>query len=119
MFCQLPSLIRSCKIHDMGILYIVATPIGNLNDISLRAIETLTNSDLILCEDTRTSGIILSKLEIKKPLLSLHDNNEEIRIPEVLNALAVVKAGMFLRLWKRSRVGISAKLWKSLPKGQG
>lgn len=71
----------------MSKLFIVATPIGNLGDITLRASQTLNRVDLVLCEDTRTSGILLSKLGVKKPLLSLHDNNEVFRIPQVLERL--------------------------------
>jgi 16S rRNA (cytidine1402-2'-O)-methyltransferase len=58
-------------------LYICATPIGNLNDISIRAIETLSRSDVILCEDTRTSRHLLDKHQIPyKKLIALHDHNE-------------------------------------------
>jgi 16S rRNA (cytidine1402-2'-O)-methyltransferase len=70
-----------------GTLYLVATPIGNLSDISKRAGDVLGSVMLILCEDTRHSGKLLSHLGIKKKLLSLHDHNEEERIPSVLSLL--------------------------------
>lgn len=58
-------------------LYICATPIGNLSDISIRAIETLSHSDIILCEDTRTSSYLLNKHNIPyKKLIALHEHNE-------------------------------------------
>ena len=58
-------------------LYIVSTPIGNLLDISQRAIETLRKSDFILCEDTRVSKILLNKFDIKSNLISYHKFNEK------------------------------------------
>jgi len=58
-------------------LYIVSTPIGNLGDISSRAIKTLSESDIIICENPKHSLKLLSKLDIKKKLISLHDYNEE------------------------------------------
>jgi Predicted methyltransferases len=57
-------------------LYIVATPIGNLSDISLRALETLRAADVIACEDTRKSSILLQHYDIHKPLVSFHEHNE-------------------------------------------
>jgi 16S rRNA (cytidine1402-2'-O)-methyltransferase len=76
---------------NKGILYLVHTPIGNLGDLSPRVHSALEESDLILCEDTRTARKLLSHLRIsKKRLLSFFEHNEESRIPEVLRCL---KAG--------------------------
>ena len=68
-------------------LYCVATPIGNMGDISFRAIETLRKSDLILCEDTRVSKNILKKFEIKKKIISNHKFNENKNLKLVLELL--------------------------------
>ena len=68
-------------------LYCVATPIGNMGDISFRAIETLRKSDLILCEDTRVSKNILKKFEIKKKIISNHKFNETKNLKLVLEFL--------------------------------
>jgi len=70
-------------------LYIIATPIGNLGDISLRALETLEKVEYLLCEDTRNTGLLLIKLGIKnKPkLISFYDEVEEQKIPEVIKLL--------------------------------
>jgi 16S rRNA (cytidine1402-2'-O)-methyltransferase len=70
-----------------GTLYIVATPIGNLNDMSLRAIETLRMVDSILCEDTRHSKSLLTHLGIQKPLQSLHAHNEHDKTAILLQML--------------------------------
>ncbi|PIS21593.1 16S rRNA (cytidine(1402)-2'-O)-methyltransferase [candidate division WWE3 bacterium CG_4_10_14_0_2_um_filter_42_7] len=71
----------------MGNLYLIATPIGNLGDITLRALETLKKVDLVLCEDTRKTGFLLNHYQISKPLLSYFEHNELKRIPEVLTML--------------------------------
>ncbi len=60
----------------MGILYIVPTPVGNMEDMTLRAIRILKEADLVLAEDTRTSGILLKHFEIKNQLMSHHKFNE-------------------------------------------
>ena len=68
-------------------LYCVATPIGNLGDITLRALEVIKNSDLILCEDTRVSKKLLSKFNIHKKLISNHKFNENKNINSILEHL--------------------------------
>ena len=68
-------------------LYIVSTPIGNLDDITIRAIETLKKSDIILCEDTRTSSKLLNHLKIKKKLVSYHKFNEKKELNRIIEYL--------------------------------
>ena len=70
-----------------GTLFIASTPIGNLKDITLRALETLKMVDVIACEDTRQTGKLLAHYEIKKPLAALHDHNERFKTPELVNRL--------------------------------
>ena len=70
-----------------GTLYVVATPIGNLKDITLRALETLRAVEVIACEDTRQTGKLLHCHGIKAPLISLHDHNERQRVPGLLEQL--------------------------------
>ena len=69
-------------------LSVVPTPIGNRQDITLRAIEVLKSADLIAAEDTRHSGLLLQHLGIKKPFLSLHGHNESFRCEDVANRIA-------------------------------
>lgn len=68
-------------------LYVVATPIGNLSDISLRAKDTLAQVDAILCEDTRVTAKLLAVLEIQKPLVTFHQHSDDVRVDMVLERL--------------------------------
>jgi 16S rRNA (cytidine1402-2'-O)-methyltransferase len=71
-----------------GTLYLVATPIGNLEDITLRALRVLREADLIACEDTRQTGKLLQHFEIiDKPMVSYHDHNEAARSGELVAKL--------------------------------
>jgi len=72
---------------ERGTLYVVSTPIGNLDDITLRAIKILGGVDLIAAEDTRTTGFLLDHLGIRKPMVSYHSHNELKRVPEILAKL--------------------------------
>ncbi|MGN6487445.1 MAG: 16S rRNA (cytidine(1402)-2'-O)-methyltransferase [Devosia sp.] len=69
-------------------LYVVATPIGNLKDITVRALETLAAADLVLCEDTRHSATLLDHYGIRAEKRSLHEHNERQRVDEVVAAIA-------------------------------
>jgi 16S rRNA (cytidine1402-2'-O)-methyltransferase len=70
-----------------GTLYVVATPIGNLGDLSPRAAATLKNCDLIAAEDTRHTGVLLKHFQISTPQLSVHDHNESSRALEIIARL--------------------------------
>ena len=82
------------KGNEFG-LYLVSTPIGNLKDITLRAIETLKNSSYILCEDTRVSKILLGRYEIKSRLISNHKFNEAKNLNKIIKLL---KSGEIISL---------------------
>ena len=70
-----------------GTLYLVATPIGNLEDITIRSLNTLKEVDLLLCEDTRDTGILLQNYDIHKKLMSCHEYNESKMIDVVVSML--------------------------------
>lgn len=71
----------------MATLYLIATPIGNLGDLSPRAVEVLKQVDTIACEDTRTSGFLLHHFEVKKPLISFHSHNEHKKLQALSDLL--------------------------------
>src|SRR5207237_10879733 len=73
---------------DRAMLYIVSTPIGNLGDITLRAIEVLKSANTVAAEDTRYSGVLLKHFGIKKPLVSFHEHNEAMRTAQLIERLA-------------------------------
>ena len=79
----------------MGRLYVVPTPVGNLEDITFRAIRILKEADLVLAEDTRTSGILLKHFEIKNAMQSYHKFNEHKTVEGIINRL---KAGETIAL---------------------
>ena len=76
-------------------LYIVSTPIGNLNDISFRAVETLRKSDYVLCEDTRVSRNLLDKYQVKVNLISNHKFNEKKNLFKIIK---LIKEGYYISL---------------------
>jgi 16S rRNA (cytidine1402-2'-O)-methyltransferase len=74
--------------HPASTLYVVATPIGNLADLSLRAIHVLSLADAVACEDTRVTAVLLQRLGLHKPLLALHQHNEDDATPAIVARLA-------------------------------
>ncbi|MDR2735307.1 MAG: 16S rRNA (cytidine(1402)-2'-O)-methyltransferase [Puniceicoccales bacterium] len=81
--------------RDSGKLFVISTPIGNLSDITLRAIDTLKSCDLVACEDTRNTKILLDHFNICTKLLSYHEHNEITRAAEIV---ARIKTGMSIGL---------------------
>jgi 16S rRNA (cytidine1402-2'-O)-methyltransferase len=85
---QTAAAVAGLQDYPRGCLYVVATPIGNLADISLRALHALALADVIGCEDTRTSGAFLRHFGLEKPLLALHEHNERSGAAQVCARLA-------------------------------
>ena len=75
------------RFNDTPSLYLIPTPIGNLDDITVRSLNTLKTVDVILCEDTRDTGLLLSHYDIKKKLVSCHEYNEDKIIDNVVSML--------------------------------
>ena len=91
-------MVKNCKSNNKEIkkgLYLVPTPIGNLGDITLRAIDILKRSDYILCEDTRVSKVLFNKYEIKSRLISNHKFNEKKNLTKILELL---QSGLIISL---------------------
>lgn len=78
---------QSFQNHHVGTLYLVPTPIGNLNDMTFRAVATLQSVDIIAAEDTRNTQKLLNHFEIKTPQISFHEHNAPERIPNLLTRL--------------------------------
>ncbi|MBF0845206.1 hypothetical protein IR117_11370, partial [Streptococcus danieliae] len=76
------------EVSEYGTLYLVPTPIGNMEDISFRVLKLLESVSLIAAEDTRVTGALLKHFEIKNCLISFHEHNAQARIPELLEVLA-------------------------------
>lgn len=83
--------VSSFQNQDKGTLYLVPTPIGNLDDMTFRAVKVLTDADLIAAEDTRHTQQLLNHFDIHTPEISFHEHNTEQRIPELIDKL---KAGL-------------------------
>ena len=80
----------------MGTLYIVGTPIGNLGDITLRALDTLKLVDVVLAEDTRVISRLLTRYEISKPLVSIHEHTDERKLGSVVERLVAGESMAFV-----------------------
>lgn len=78
---------KSFDDESKAALYLIPTPIGNMQEISPRILQTLQDMDVIACEDTRNSGMLLHRLNISKPLISHHEHNTQTAVPKILSLL--------------------------------
>ena len=85
----------------MARLFVVATPIGNLNDLTPRMREALACADLIAAEDTRVTMKLLNRMELKKPLVSCHRHNEDARAPQLIERMLAAVSYTHLDVYKR------------------
>lgn len=85
---SLPTLAYLCKAYKLTMLYLVPTPIGNLEDITLRALRILREANLILAEDTRKTSILLKHYEITTPVIAYHQHNEHSLTPRIAERIA-------------------------------
>ncbi len=79
--------LEKCLCYTLPMLTLVSTPIGNLGDISQRALDALSAADLVICEDTRKTGFLLKHFGISKPMLTFRVDNEKRALPRILNLL--------------------------------
>ena len=96
-------------------LYVVATPIGNLGDITVRALETLAAASVIACEDTRVTATLTQRFSLKTPLLPYHEHNADKQRPKILEALA---EGRAVALEKRGNIQVDKDAQKLLFKSK-
>lgn len=87
LLVKIKNLNYNTQMKEKGNLYVVATPIGNLQDVTYRAVDVLKTVDFIVCEDTRVTSRLLNKFSIKKPLIALNDFNEEQMTHSILKKL--------------------------------
>jgi 16S rRNA (cytidine1402-2'-O)-methyltransferase len=87
----------------LGILYICATPIGNLEDVSIRLLKTLRSVDLIACEDTRQTIKLLNKYKIKKKMISYHEYSDPKREDYIVDKLSCIMIVTFLPFLLKAR----------------
>ena len=95
-------------------LYVVATPIGNLRDITLRALDILGQVDVIMAEDTRVTGVLIAHHGIRAQLLSLNEHNERRRAAEIIKMLEAGKRLAWSAMPERRRSALLALHWGAL-----
>ena len=88
LLLQAAQQVAGSQQYPKGALYLVPTPIGNLADLSLRSVHVLSLADAVACEDTRVSGGLLRHIGLDKPLLALHQHNEQAAAAQIVQRLA-------------------------------